>query len=640
MKTFRRSLVVLSCAVIILGCTCTTLGESKFVERPNVILIMLDDLGWADLSCYGSTYHKSPQIDLLAKQGMRFTQAYAAAPVCSPTRAALMTGKSPARLHLTNWLSGMRDYRHRLIEPKTAKALPLAEVTLAEHLQAAGYATGNIGKWHLGGRSFGPRSQGFDFNVGGDEKGTPRGYFAPFCESNGADVPHLDWAPPGAYLTDLFNDAAIRFIREHRERPFFLYLPHFAVHTPLHAKPRIIAKYKREARLPGQQSNAVYAAMIESVDDGIGRIMRELDKLKLAKKTIVIFTSDNGGLATADWPLTPPTVNGQLREGKGHLYEGGIRVPLIVRWPMVVPGSTVCETPVTTVDFLPTVLELCGVDRNALSQQSLASQNLTKAVESTVSFSAISAATKSRDSPLDGVSLVPLLKQTGDIRRKALYWHYPHYSPQHSRPSGAIRHGEYKLISFYEDGRRELYNLKSDIGETNNLVDVEPERVRELERELADWIRSVGAQRMEASPNYRPNPQQLDGIVSLHARTADIHGSMLRFQSPPHLDSLSFWGRQQDWVSYEFELTEPGKFDLELLYHCRKEDAGSELEITVGGQRVTHIVRESREKEFSHHNIASLELPKEGRYSLALKPLSKAGKVVMDLRRVRLLPVK
>lgn len=641
MKSIRQSLVVLSCAVIIVSCSFPKLDAAEVAKRPNVILIFLDDLGWADLGCYGSTFHRSPQIDRLAKQGMRFTQAYSASPVCSPTRAALMTGKSPARLHLTNWLPGWQDARHRLQGPKTEFALPLAEVTLAEHLKAAGYATGHIGKWHLGGLGFGPRNQGFDVNIGGDHKGTPKGYFAPFYEKNSADVPHLDWAPPGSYLTDIFNDAAIRFIREHREHPFFLYLPHFAVHSPLHAKPHIVAKYKQGAMIHGQQSNPVYAAMIESVDDGVGRIVRELEKLKLSEQTILIFTSDNGGVVTADWPLFPPTINGSLREGKGHLYEGGIRVPMIVRWPKVIRPGTVCETPVTTEDFLPTILELCGVDREAIFQEQYTSQKSTRGTEKTVSTTqTVSNSTPSDISQLDGVSLVPLLKQKGDFRREALYWHYPHYAPQHNRPSGAIRVGDYKLISFFEDGRKELYNLKSDAAEMNNLVEQEPERTKELEAKLSTWQTSVGAQKMETNPLYRPNPQQTDGIVSLHVRTADIHGSSLRFQSPPHLDALSHWEQQQDWVSFDFELTKPGKFDLELLYHCLKSDAGSELEITINGQRLTHTVRATADKKFEAQNIVSLELAKPGRHTLAIKPQTKPGKIVMDLRRVRLLPAK
>lgn len=638
----RQTLVMASCALAVLGACFVEVRAARPDPRPNVVLIMLDDLGWADLSCYGSRFHKSPQIDQLARQGMRFTQAYAAAPVCSPTRAALMTGKCPARLHITDWLPGtVWDMPcHRFAKPKTECALPLSETTLAERLHAAGYTTGHVGKWHLGGKGFGPKNHGFDFNIGGDEKGTPKGYFAPFCEKNGADVPHLDWAPPGSYLTDIVNEAAIRFIREHREKPFFLYLPHFAVHTPLHAKPEIVSKYRLKSKQLGQQSNPVYAAMIESVDEGIGKIVKELEKLKLSEKTIVIFTSDNGGVATADWPLTPPTVNGTLREGKGHLYEGGIRVPLIVRWPGQITPGTLCETPVTSVDFLPTILELCGVGKAAYAQDLFVNKTELETKKQSEDDAPTIAAAFGPRPQFDGVSFVPLLKQTGAIHRDALYWHYPHYSPQYGRPSGAIRLGDYKLIIFYEDSRRELYNLNSDPGETTNLAEQELQHVGDLAARFSVWRRSVDAQLMKPNPFYRPNPQQMDGIVSLHARTADIHGSMLRFQSPPHLDSLGHWGKQQDWVSFEFELTKTGKFDVELLYCCPKKDAGSKVDVSIGGQKLTQLVQVTGDQKFEPAVIGSVELKQTGRHYLAIKPRSKPGNLVMDLRRVRLLPLQ
>lgn len=643
MDLFRQALVVLSCAAAMLGGHFNQVRAGESDPRPNVILIMLDDLGWADLGCYGSQFHKSPQIDRLAKEGMRFTQAYAAAPVCSPTRAALMTGKWPARLHVTDWLPGnvFGNSRHRLVPPTTEKELPLAEVTLAERLHAAGYTTGHIGKWHLGGKGFGPRNQGFDLNIGGDEKGMPKGYFAPFSEKNGCDVPHLDWAPPGSYLTDIFNEAAIRFIREHREQPFFLYLPHFAVHTPLNAKPQVVSKYMRKEKRPGQQGNPIYAAMIESVDDGIGKIVKELEKLKLSEKTILIFTSDNGGLATADWPMTPPTVNGSLREGKGHLYEGGIRVPLIVRWPGKIHEGAVCQTPVTSVDFLPTVLEMCGVGKAGHSQEVIVNHTASATKEQPADeVLSLAKAADGQLPQLDGVSLVSLLMQTGDISREALYWHYPHYSPQHGRPSGAIRVGDYKLIVYYEDYRRELYNLKSDPEETTNLAEQEQDKARELGNRFSAWRYAVDAQMTKPNPFYYPNPQLGDGTVSLHARTADIHGSMLRFQSPPHLDSLGHWGKQEDWVSFDFELTDTGNFDVELLYCCKKEDAGSKVDITVGGQKLTQIVQTTEERKFAPRVVGSVELKRIGRHSLTIKPQSKPGDLVMDLRRVRLLPLK
>ena len=366
-----------------------------------------------------------------------------------------MTGKWPARLHITDWLPGPpssdEEPLHRLAKPKTKRELPTSEVTIAEYLQAAGYATGHIGKWHLGGSGAGPREQGFTLNVGGDEKGCPKGYFAPFCARLG-DVPHLDWAPPGAYLTDILNEAAIRFIREHREQPFFLYLPHFAVHTPLRAKPQVVSKYRLSEKRPGEQSHPVYAAMIEGVDDGIGKIVSELGKLKLSENTIIIFTSDNGGVATADWPATPPTVNGQLREGKGHLYEGGLRVPLIVRWPGNIRTTSVCDVPVTSVDFLPTILELCQVTPSTAPKAPLVTQELllSKTPVADAFPSSSAAGPDMKPVPMDGVSLVPLLRQRGDIQREATYWHYPHYSPQHGRPSSAIRAGDYKLIVFWK----------------------------------------------------------------------------------------------------------------------------------------------------------------------------------------------
>lgn len=627
MSFVQQALVVCSCAAVLFSGPVRKMSAAEQPSRPNVILILLDDLGWADLGCYGSTYHKSPHIDRLAAEGMRFTQAYAAAPVCSPTRAALLTGRWPARLHVTDWLPGSFDQpTHRLAKPKTETVLPLAEVTLAEVLQANGYVTGHIGKWHLGGRGFGPRKQGFDVNIGGDEKGTPKGYFAPFCEKNGCDVPHLDWAPPGTYLTDIFNNAAIRFIRENREKPFFLYLPHFAVHTPLHAKFELVSKYKIKEKRAGQQQNPVYAAMIESVDDGVGRIVKELEKLQLAENTIILFTSDNGGVATADWPLTPPTVNGPLREGKGHLYEGGIRVPLIVRWPQKIRAGAVCETPVCSVDFLPTILDLCGVDP--------AGQ---------VKRSSNTGAEKRAEEPRewDGVSFSPLLREQGELVRDALYWHYPHYSPQHGRPSGAIRVGDYKLLVFYENYRRELYNLKTDPGETTNLVDQQPDLVRELGGKLSTWRHRIGAQMMHPNPLYAPNPQHADGIVSLHVRAADIHGTQLRYESPPHRDSLRNWVRKEDWASFEFELAQPRKFDVELVYSCGPDDAGSEVELTIGSHVFPMIVQETgAEPKFAPRVIGTVELLRVGRHYLTIKPKTKPGQLVMDLRRVRLLPLK
>ena len=604
MKSLRLAVSTLA-LVILLSETKTGFSAET---RPNVILILMDDLGWGDLGCYGSTYHKTPSIDRLAADGMRFTQAYAACPVCSPTRASILTGKWPARLQLTDWLPGRPDMPGQMLNrPKFRQELPLEEVTLAEHLNIAGYATAHIGKWHLGGKGFGPREQGFHLNVGGNEKGSPSGYFAPFNLKPGRDVPGLEEAPDGAYLTDLFTDAAVKFLRENKDHPFFLYLPHFAVHTPLQAKRDLIAKYEAGKNRPGQQSNPVYAAMLESADDSVGRILKELDELKLSEQTIILFTSDNGGLATAEGASTPSTINAPLREGKGHLYEGGIRVPLIVRWPGSIKPGSLCETPVCSIDYLPTLLELCGVTGDKKQE--------------------------------DGLSLVPLLKQTGPVTRDAFYWHYPHYSNQTAKPGSAIRAGDYKLIEFYEDGRRELFNLKTDPSESTNLSEKEPDKVRELAEQLDSWRKSVDAQMMSANPDYHPNPQDKEGIIHMHARTARVHGIMLRYEPLPHKDTLGYWVRQDDWASFEFEVKTPGKFDVEMLVGCGNGSGGSEVEVTVGEQKLTFTVEETGGfQNFVPTTVGTLTLEKAGRHLLTVKPLKKPGVAVMDLRQVRLVP--
>jgi arylsulfatase A len=430
--------------------------------RLNVVLILADDLGWADLGCYGSGYYETPNLDRLASRGMRFTNAYAACPVCSPTRASLLTGKAPARLGLTDWIPGLGDRPDQtLLGPPFLRRLPAEELTLAEALKAAGYATCSVGKWHLGGDGSGPTDHGFDLNVAGTERGSPPGYYPQ--ESGTFPLPGLrDEPKPGRYLTDRLTDEALEFLDAHKDEPFFLYLPHFAVHTPIQPRPDLLAKYQARDPGDGPRDNPDYAAMVESLDESVGRVVAKLDELGIDDRTLVIFTSDNGGLATREGPHTPATSNAPLRAGKGYLYEGGIRGPLIVAWPGVVePGST-SDLPVSSYDLLPTVLEACSAGR--------------------------------RDDPtLDGLSLVPLLKGEGAIAREALYWHYPHYSNQGGTPGGAVRLGNLKLIEFYEDDHVELYDLAADIGETRDLAGVEPKKAEVMRRLLHLWRDSVGA---------------------------------------------------------------------------------------------------------------------------------------------------
>ena len=455
----------------------------------NFVFILMDDMGWGDPGCYGSPFYETPNIDALAKQGVRFTTAYAAAPACSPTRASIMTGKYPARLHLTDWLPGAGIApRFKLNRPEILQHLPLEEVTIAEALKQKGYLCANIGKWHLGGEGFLPENQGFDVNVAGTSAGMPKSYFHPTWSgkalrspsqwNKGLFYPPIDDDPPppggpDEYLTDRLCDEAVSFIDENKSKPFFLLLANYAVHIPIEAKEEITAKYQAKARPDQIHNNPVYAAMIESVDQGVGRVMAVLEKHGIADRTVVIFTSDNGGLDVSQGPNTPATSNHPFRAGKGRLYEGGVREPLIVRWPGVVEPGRVCDEMVCSNDFYPTVVEMAGIKGRPNGE-------------------------------IDGKSLVPLLKEGKPLHRDTLYWHYPHYSGQGGRPSSAIRCGDMKLIEHFEDGRIELFDLKADIGETNDLAAKMPEKAEELQKKLLKWRKSVKAQMAVPNPDYTP----------------------------------------------------------------------------------------------------------------------------------------
>jgi arylsulfatase A-like enzyme len=575
-------------------------------DRPNVVLILIDDLGRNDLGCYGSTYYRTLNIDRLAADGLKFTAAYAACPVCSPTRASILTGKCPARLHLTDWLPGRPDRPdQRLLRPAFRQQLPLEETTLAEALKAAGYATAHVGKWHLGGDGFGPKEQGFDVNVAGDHTGTPLSYVAPF-QRQGRFMPGLVHAPDGEYLTDRLTAEAEQFIEQNRDRPFFLYLAHYAVHIPLRAKAELVAHYKAGGR-PGTQNNPIYAAMVESVDESVGRVVGKLHDLGLDGRTLVIFTSDNGGLSVAEGPNTPATTNAPLREGKGFLYEGGIREPLIVRYPGVIKPGTISDEPVSSIDLSPTVLDFCGVKSDARP---------------------------------DGVSLTPLANG-GTLGRDALYWHYPHYSNQGGRPGSAIRAGDLKLIEFFENDRRELFDLKRDPGEARNLAADRPGDVQELAKKLDAWRRAVGAQAMRPNPDYVPHPQAADGTVVLPAKTADVHGTQLRYEAQPHKNTLGYWTRADDWASWEFQITKPGTFRVEILQGCGAGQGGSPVEVAVGDQSLEFAVEDTGGfQAFKARDIGSVRIDRPGRYTLAVKPQRKAKAAVMDLRAVTLKPTE
>jgi len=435
---------------------------------PNFLFILIDDMGWRDLGCYGSTFYETPHIDRLASQSVRFTNAYAACPVCSPTRASILTGKYPARLHLTDWIPGRAQWpTSRLLKAPFLDRLPLQEVTLAQALKPLGYTSASIGKWHLGGPPYYPDRHGFDLNVAGTERGQPASYFGPF------DLPNLQGGSKDEYLTDRLTVEAGKFIETNRRRPFFLYLPEFAVHLPEQAKPADVERFRSRADPSNPQHDPVYAAMIWSLDQNVGRVLKRLDDEGLAANTVVVFMSDNGGLAFEGKRSEPVTSNAPLRAGKGHLYEGGIREPMMIRWPGVTRPGSVCDVPVSSIDFFPTLLEIAGAKVDPKWA-------------------------------VDGLSLAPLLQRTGSLRRDALYWHYPHYSNQGGVPGGAIRAGDYKLIEFYEDGKLELYNLARDLREADDLAKREPGRAAELSQRLKRWRESVDAVMPAANPNYDP----------------------------------------------------------------------------------------------------------------------------------------
>lgn len=443
-------------------------------SKTNVILILIDDLGWKDLGCYGSDYYQTPNIDRLAKEGMRFTDGYAACNVCSPTRAAIMTGKYPARLLLTQWLPSGRwsPTQNRLREGRYVSNLPLEEVTVAEAMREAGYRTGFMGKWHLGTETYYyPEHQGFDVNVAGRDYGAPGSYFYPFkgtwkIPTTGQTL-HKE--PPltgkkGDYLVDRIAEEAEKFIRASADKSFFLMLSHYAVHTPLQGKADKIVRYEQVAE-GDRQGQPAYAAMVESLDESVGRVMKTLRELELDESTLIIFTSDNGGFAKA-------TDHSPLRANKGANYEGGIRVPFIIKWPTRTKPASVSDEPVISTDIYPTILAATG--------QSLRPHQ-----------------------HIDGRNLVPILTSSGDLERDAIYWHYPHYNqhPQ-SFPSGVIRAGDWKLMEAFETGKLSLYNLADDIGETNELSAREPAKVTELYDKLKAWRTDVGADPMRPNPEY------------------------------------------------------------------------------------------------------------------------------------------
>ena len=493
-----------------------------FAAAPNIVFILADDLGVRDLSIEGSTYHETPHIDRIAKEGVRFTHGYATCQVCSPSRASIMTGKYPARHGITDWIgaaTGLDWKRNNKILPSEyVRHLPHEDTSLAEALKKGGYRTFFAGKWHLGGEGSFPEDHGFDRNIGGHHRGSPPGgFFSPFRN------PKMKDGPKGQSLPLRLADDTATFIAGKADSPFFAFLSFYSVHGPIQTTPDLWKKYRNKAgKSPHQgdrflidrtlpvrqvQDCPIYAGMMETMDDAVGIVLKALDDAGVADNTIVIFTSDNGGVSSGD---AFATCNLPYRGGKGRQWEGGIREPYYIKAPGVARPGTTCETPVTGTDFYPTLLELAGLDP-------LPAQHV------------------------DGVSLVPLLKGE-NIPSRDLFWHYPHYGNQGGEPSAIIRRGNWKLIHYYEDGRNELYNLARDTGEQNDLAAREEPRVRELHAALNAWLATTGARIPEKDARFDSTRSKQQDAAIKSQRLPRLEKQHAKFLDPTFQPNPTWWG--------------------------------------------------------------------------------------------------
>lgn len=467
------------------------LGREKINKPLNILFIVADDLGWSDLACYGADLHESPNIDQLAAKSYKFTNSYSAAPVCSPTRASLLTGKYPARLQMTTWSEGASlrpSNNHKFIQAFSKPSLPLEEITTAEVLRDNGYLTAHVGKWHLGDMAHYPETQGFDVTVGASFWGAPATYFFPYAanvihKDNSSEyryIPGLDEDPDGhyftnrkgEYLTDRLTDEAMKIMADAGDKPFYLNLCYHSVHIPVEGKPELVNYFKKKINNTNKlhHQNEGYAAMVKSVDENVGRLLNKLKELGIEDNTLVIFISDNGGYI-GSVKGKKVTDNYPLRSGKGSLYEGGIRIPTLIYWPGVTIKGKEIDVPISTIDFFPTLLEVTNAKYGYIAN-------------------------------VDGVSLVPLLKgKNTEFLNRTLFWHFPHYY-QTTNPVSAVREGNWKLIEYLEDGHLELYNLDNDIREKNNILDQSPQKGKELLEKLKIWRKKVNAQMPTPNPNY------------------------------------------------------------------------------------------------------------------------------------------
>jgi len=479
----RVSISLLTAAVFTSCNTSSAKSNQEIGSKPNIIIITADDLGWADLACYGSDLHETPNLDRLARQGMKFTSAYAAASVCTPTRASLLTGKYPARLHMTIWREWAinQQFDQQLLPPNNRENLPQEEETIAEVLKKTGYLTANVGKWHVGDAANYPEVHGFDINRGSTLWGCPSTFFYPYrgeiynseryiCNLDEDTEGNYFSSREGEYLTDRLTDEALKIMEDAKGRPLFLNMSYYSPHVPIEGKPELVEKFNSKIKKGMHHSNPGYAAMVYSLDENVGRILAKIDELGQTSNTLLIFISDNGGF-TNRWENQVVTSNYPLRSGKGALYEGGIRIPMIVRFPGITESGTVCDQAVSTMDIYPTLLEALDIvnPENTLEP--------------------------------DGESLFSLFKDPdAALKRKYLFWHYPHYYIPNASPSSSLRYKEWKLIEFFEDGHLELYNLKDDPGEEFDLSKKLPGKAWELQKVLNNWREEVDAQLPSDNP--------------------------------------------------------------------------------------------------------------------------------------------
>lgn len=600
--------------------------DAKPTDAPNIVLIFADDLGIFDLNCYGRNDHNTPHLDQLASQGVRYTQAYCGLSICSASRASLLTGKSPARLHLTNFLPGRPDAESQLVlSPKIQPHLPLEETTLAEALQTIGYKTGLFGKWHLGGGAYGPLHQGFEVVQEFPERGA------------------LDDLQGGKNEYAIV-EAAIQFLKTSQDRPSFCYIPQHSPHINLAAPESLVQKNSASF-------NPLYAATIESLDRSVGKLMAAVNSLE--RPTIVIFTSDNGGLHVPEGNGQPATHNGPFRAGKGYLYEGGIRVPLIVRWANTIDEKQTVTSPVSLMDLMPTLLEIAGIEPS-------------KAI-----------------GPLDGISLKSNWIRGGNegpAADRVMHWHFPHYTNQGSRPAAAIRQGKWKLVETLDDGGIELFDLETDVGEKSNLANQFPDQTNQLKDALHRWQQSVGAQSVKANPlakvdmhrklyldqdpsrldasqgaaaiaegwlpwrkemnrvvaNKKPKLKETRSVIRLTAAASNPHGKKIIYEPQPNKDVVGYWTEVEDWVDWELVVPAEGTYEIEV--HCGCAGGGSEVALQIGNSSLEWTVRDTGHfQNIIIENVGKTWLP-AGTSRLAVRPKSKAGVAIMDIRQIVLRP--